>query len=83
METVVPSVPLVVSSNLVALYTLPIISNVSSSPISSHDSAIISLAQIVSSSQQKLASLTQKKFSIPNCDMGSPLSQDIIHTLIP
>ena len=49
MPTVVPSVPLVVSSILVALYTLPSVSNVASSLIYSHDSTIISLAQTVSS----------------------------------
>ena len=41
------------------------------------------MAQTLSSLQQQLATLTQNKFSIPTCDMVSPLSQDIIHTLIP
>ena len=52
-------------------------------PISSHDSTIINLAQTVSSLQKQLASLTQNKFSIPTCDMGSPLSLDIIRNLVP
>jgi hypothetical protein len=41
------------------------------------------LAQNVSSFQKQLVSLIENKFSIPTCDMGSPLSQDIIRTLFP
>ena len=56
MPTIVPSVPPVVSSILATSYTLHGVSNVSIPPISSHDSTIISLAQNVSSLQQKVDS---------------------------
>ena len=52
LPTVVPSVLPVVSSILVASYTLPSVSNFTSSPISSHDSIIIGLDQAISSLQK-------------------------------
>ena len=74
LPTIVLSVPLVVSSIPKTSYTFPSVSNVASYSLSSNDSKIIILAQTVSSLQQQLASLTQNKFRIPTCDMGSPLS---------
>ena len=38
---------------------------------------------MVSYLQKKLASLTQNKFNISTCDMGSPLPRDIICTPVP
>ena len=70
--TMVPNVPPIAPSILANFYTFPSVSNVSLPPISSIDSTIISIAQIVSSLQQKIASLSQSKFNVPTCDMGSP-----------
>ena len=65
----VPNVP------PIAPYTLPRVSNVSLPPISSIDSIIISIAQIISSFQQQLYSLTQSNFNVLTCDMGSPVQK--------
>lgn len=77
--TMLPRVSLVVPSILANLYTLPSVSNVPMPHVPSNDSTILSLSQSVSSLQQQLASFTQSKFKVPTCDMGSPLSFDIIY----
>lgn len=80
---VVPSVQLVYSSIPANSYTFPSVSNTLVPFFPSNDSTILSLAQTMSSLQQQLASFTQSKFNVPTCNMGSPLSFEIIHTTTP
>ena len=69
--SIVPKVPTIASSILANFYTIPSVSSVSFPPISSIDSIVVSISQIVSSLQKILSSVTQSKFNVTTCDMGS------------